>query len=231
MKKILLIFTVLIPLTLYSQELDQKKIHNINLLSPVGYWVQYDEDEDAGKGMPEGVIKISLAKNKTLNVQIVVPLMQIPAGIPQPPDIYCYLCGKGSKNGFYYNYTDIKSSYIQGLFISKNLQKIQNTKTKTKGYIYDHGGLLNPNDGKTYNSMLQVINNGKTIFARAYIGSNWDSMFSIGKSAHWKRITKQQYENVKAICGLTKNHIYPYEDKSGKIKNKKLYYKCLHYKF
>ena len=117
---------------------------------------------------------------------------------------------------------------MQGLVFSSNNQKMPNTSTSTTSAVYDNGGVLNPLDGKTYSSKVQVQDDGKTMFARAYKGSGW---LSVGKDAHWKRITKQQYQEVKAKCGLTKNGVYPYEDMSGKVVNEKLFKQCYNYDF
>ncbi len=199
-------------------------------LSPVGYWVQYDEDNDAGKGMPEGIIQAYFAKNGTLEMKIVVPLMQVnnKTGQPGAPMIHCDVCGKGSINGFSYDYTSPSDNLVQGLAFAGNMQKQPGTDGAGKGFEYDKGGVLNPNDGKTYNSKAQPVDGGETLFARAYKGSGW---YSVGKDAHWKRIDEATYEKVKKECGLTDDGVYPYQAKDGSIKNNDLYKKCTNYPF
>ena len=215
--------------TMYAAETNTAS----DSLSPVGYWVQFDEDDDAGKGRPEGIIQSYLANDGTLSMKIVVPLMEVSDKGKKinPPMINCSECGKGSKNGFEYNYTDPKTNFVQGLIFSGNIQKIAGTKESGKSDVYDRGGVLNPNDGKTYSSMVQVQDNGDTLFARAYLGPDWNSWRSAGKNAHWKRINEATYESVKAECGLTAENVYPYQSADKSIKDQNLYKKCTNYPF
>jgi len=193
-----------------------------DLLSPIGYWVQYDEDKGDGYDHPEGVIQGYESANGNLEFKIVVPLMQVgDSGEIDMPMIHCEKCGKGSVAGQSYDYTDPKNNFLEGLTFAWNMKEMPNTANHpTKGAVYDNGGVLNPNDGKTYNSKAQVIDSGKTLFVRAY--NSW----GLGKNAHWQRIDKQLYENIKAKCGLTKDMVYPYQDKDGKLVNEKLFKEC-----
>ncbi|MDE5031998.1 hypothetical protein NAI34_10525, partial [Francisella tularensis subsp. holarctica] len=67
-----------------------------------------------------------------------------------------------------------------------------------------------PNDGKVYASEAQVQDVGTTMFAKAsYLV--WGKEL-VSKSAHWKRITKAEYEKVKADCCLTSDCQYTHSD-------------------
>ena len=204
-------------------------------LSPIGYWVQFDEESDAGHGKVQGVVQSYFAPNNdygkkgSLEVKIVVPIMKISEdGKIAVPDIHGAMFGSGEKSGFKYDYTNPKTNLLQGLVVVGNNEKEPDTSSSTTSSVYGGGGALNPLDSKAYKSKLQVQDNGKTMYVRGYVGFGW---FSIGKAAHWKRITKQQYLAVKAKCGLTKDGVYPYEDKNGKLVNEKLFKQCYNYNF
>ncbi len=197
-----------------------------------GYWVQFDEDNDSGKGKVQGVIHTYLATNNeygkkgTLEMAIAVPIMKIgPKGNITAPDAHFQKGGaiksvSGEINGFKYDYSSDKSNFTQGLVFSGNLQKQSNGS-------YDNGGVLNPNDGKTYNASARVTDGGKTLDASAYKGSGW---YSVGKDAHWKKITKKQYEDVKAQCGFDeKTGAFPYQDNSKDAESK--FKACYNYYF
>ncbi|MDE4986456.1 hypothetical protein NAI35_11195, partial [Francisella tularensis subsp. holarctica] len=47
--------------TSFAAEAD--KSSSTDKLSPEGYWVQFDEDNDVGRGMPHGIIHTYFAKN------------------------------------------------------------------------------------------------------------------------------------------------------------------------
>lgn len=194
-----------------------------------GYWVQFDEDKDAGRGKVQGVIYSQVAtkdsqygKKGTLQMNIAVPVMKISTdGKVIPPVIRFEKNGevkavKGSLNGFTYDYSSNKSNLLQGLVFSGNLQKI--------GAGYDKGGVVNPNDGKTYSSSAVIADHGKTLDVRAYY--RW-----FGKDAHWKKITPEQYEVIKDKCGLTADNVYPYQNNDGKLTNEKLFKECINYDF
>ena len=199
-----------------------------------GYWVQFDEDKDAGRGKVQGVILSEVSakdsdygKKGTLLMSIAVPIMKIdPKGNIINPVVRFQKGGdvksvSGSINGFKYDYSSDKTNLLQGLLFSGNLQKQSDGS-------YDNGGVLNPNDGATYNASAKVVDGGKGLDVRAYKGSGW---YSVGKDAHWKKITPEQYESVKAKCGLTADNVYPYQDKSGKLTDPKLFEECYNYDF
>ena len=79
---------------------------SLDVMSPVGYWVQFDEDDDAGNGFVQGVVqahfskKTGSSKNGALEMKIVVPIMNVIDGKMSPPKINCTVCGVGEINGF-----------------------------------------------------------------------------------------------------------------------------------
>lgn len=198
--------------SVYAADSDKKADSGPNL-SPEGYWVQFDEDEDAGRGMPEGIIhtyvvnkdtKNSRGKNGTLQMEIAVPLMEVRDGKPSKPGLTCHSCKNGSYNGFTYKG---KNAALQGLIFAGNMQKQSGTGVKgQKSDVYKNGGVLNPNDGKVYASEAQVRDGGDTMYAKAaYIV--WGKEIG-SKDAHWKRISKADYKAIKADCGVTSKGAY-----------------------
>lgn len=195
-----------------------------------GYWVQFDEDKDAGRGKVQGIVQSKIAtedsdygKKGTLQMNIAVPIMDVNEDEDKivPPVIRFQKEGKvksvsGKINGFKYDYSSDSTNLLQGLVFSGNLQKV--------GDGYDKGGVLNPNDGKTYSASATVSDGGKGLDVRAYYG--W-----FGKDAHWKKITPEQYEAVKEKCGLTADNVYPYQNKDGKLTDQKLFEECYNYDF
>jgi hypothetical protein len=197
-----------------------------------GYWVQFDEDKDAGRGKVQGIIHSEISakdsdygKKDTLQMSIVVPIMKVNASGSVISPVVRFQKGgdvtsvSGSINGFKYDYSSDKTNLLQGLVFSGNLQK-QSDGT------YDKGGVLNPNDGATYNASAKIEDGGKTLDVRAYKGSGWAS---VGKNAHWKKITPEQYEAVKEKCGLTADNVYPYQNNSKDAENK--FKECYNYDF
>ncbi|AJI53943.1 DUF2147 domain-containing protein [Francisella philomiragia] len=184
-------------------------------LSPEGYWVQFDEDPDAGRGMPQGIIHTYFADNNdygkkgTLQMEIVVPLMYVDAsGKPTKPRATCNNCSNGSYNGFDYKG---KNTPLQGIVFAGNMQPQSGTGVAGQSSdIYKDGGVINPNDGKVYASEAQVQDKGRTMYAKAaYIV--WGKELG-SKAAHWQRITKADYEKVKADCGVTADGQYVNKD-------------------
>jgi uncharacterized protein (DUF2147 family) len=215
-KNLALIFLAAFNLIAISYAVDINKADVKSNLSPVGYWIQFDEDNDAGRGRPDGVIHTYFAKNDeygkkgTLQMQIVVPLMQVNSACKlTKPQLRCNNCHNGSYNGFKYK---SKNALLEGLVFAGNMQEKKATgKYPQKSPIYANGGVINPNDGKAYASEAQVQDNGKTMYAKAsYIF--WGKELG-SKTRHWQRITKVDYEKIKADCGVLANGQYINKDK------------------
>ena len=203
-------------ITTTSFAADTNKSSSTDKLSPEGYWVQFDEDNDAGRGMPEGIIHTYFAKSDeygkegTLQMEILVPLMYVDSfGEPTKPRTTCYNCSNGSYNGF--NYMG-KNAPLEGFVFAGNMQpEVGTAIVNQKSNVYKNGGVINPNDGKVYASEAQVQDGGDTMFAKAaYI--IWGKELG-SKSAHWKRITKADYEKVKTDCGVTVDGQYTNSDR------------------
>lgn len=218
MKKSKILVSIAIAIfgtTTMSFAAEANKSSSADKLSPEGYWVQFDEDNDAGRGMPDGIIHTYFAKNDkygkkgTLQMEIVVPLMYVDSsGKPTKPRATCYNCSNGSYNGF--NYRG-ENAPLEGFVFAGNMQPEAGTAVANqKSDVYKNGGVINPNDGKVYASEAQVQDGGATMFAKAaYIV--WGKELG-SKSAHWKRITKADYEKVKADCGVTADGQYTNSD-------------------
>ncbi|OEZ33715.1 hypothetical protein AS144_00445 [Francisella endosymbiont of Amblyomma maculatum] len=201
--------------TAMSFAADANRFSSTDKLSPEGYWVQFDEDNDAGRGMPEGIIHTYFAKSDkygkkgTLQMEIVVPLMYVDSsGKLTKPRATCYNCSNGSYNGF--NYMS-KNAPLEGFVFAGNMQPEAGTAVANqKSDVYKNGGVINPNDGKVYASEAQVQDSGDTMFVKAayiFCGKELGS-----KSAHWKRIIKADYEKVKTDCGVTADGQYTNSD-------------------
>ena len=199
-----------------------------------GYWIQFDEDKDAGRGKVQGVIHSEIStkdskygKKDTLQMTLAVPIMKVDSKGDIVPNVVRFQRSgdvktvSGFINGFKYDYSSDKTNLLQGLVFSGNLQKQANGS-------FDKGGVLNPNDGATYNASAKIVDGGKGLDVRAYKGSGW---LSVGKDAHWKRITEAQFNTVKEKCGLTADKVYPYQDKDSKLTNQKLFKECYNYDF
>ncbi|MBK2110731.1 DUF2147 domain-containing protein [Francisella tularensis subsp. novicida FSC159] len=184
-------------------------------LYATGYWLQRD-----------GVTKTNIAvihaydnQNGNLNAEVYVPLSNVDDGIIHEPIIYCEKCGKGDAYGNLYDYSSGKDKY-QGLEFVWNAKKTDNgDPAKGKGPLYTDGAVLNPHDGKYYHVKARTIEYGKKIYVRAYWGF-------LGKSEHWQRISADQAQKIKNLCGLTADNVYTYEDKNGKVNNKELFKEC-----
>ncbi|BCD90301.1 hypothetical protein fh0823_04400 [Francisella halioticida] len=213
--KILILMALVALGTSVSYAAENTKVNTKDNLSPEGYWVQFDEDPDAGRGMPEGIIHTYFAKDSkygkkgTLQMEIVVPLMSLnSAGKPAKPKATCNDCSNGSYNGF--NYKG-KNAPLQDFVFAGNMQEQKGrAQPPVKGPMYNNGGVINPNDGKIYAASAQVQDNGKTMYSKAaYIV--WGKELG-SKAAHWKRILKADYEKVKADCGVDANGAYINQD-------------------
>ncbi len=180
-----------------------------------GYWLQKDEATNTNVG----VIHAYTNDHGSLNARMFVPLANVDGGKVHPPIIYCKNCGKGDAYGHKYDYSSGSDTY-QGLEFVWDIKKSGSAdKPHGKGPVYTEGSVLNPHDGKYYHVKAQTIEDGDKVYVRAFWGY-------LGKDEYWQRIPKSQANKIKWECGLTKENIYPYQDKSGNIVDQKLWKEC-----
>ncbi|QIW09754.1 DUF2147 domain-containing protein [Francisella sp. LA112445] len=179
-----------------------------------GYWLQKDKSTDSNVSI---IHAYNNAQNN-LNAEIFVPLSDVDYGKAHAPIIYCTECGKGDAYGNKYDYSSGKYTY-QGLEFVWNMKMKSPVKASSKGPVYLDGAVLNPHDGKYYHVKAQTIEYGKKVFVRAFWGP-------LGKNEYWQRISKKEAKKIRNLCGLTKDNVYPYEDKDGNVVNKELFEEC-----
>lgn len=179
-----------------------------------GYWLQRDESTNTNVS----VIHAYDNEKGNLNAEVFVPLSNVDDGKVHAPIIYCKNCGKGNAYGNQYDYSSGNDKY-QGLEFVWNAKKNEYSDSGDKGVMYSDGAVLNPHDGKYYHVNAQTIDNGKKIYVRAF----WSFL---GKDEYWDRISKSEAKKIRKKCGLTKDNVYPYEDKDGKIDNQELWEEC-----
>jgi uncharacterized protein (DUF2147 family) len=122
--------------------------------SPVGYWTTIDDD---GK-TPKAVVNI-VANQGKLSGRI-VKLMN-----PKEKDPKCREC-EGAKH----------NQPIVGLEIMWGLKK--------DGDEWSGGHILDPDNGKEYKCYVEVIDGGKQLQVRGYIG-----IALLGRTQYWRRAT------------------------------------------
>jgi uncharacterized protein (DUF2147 family) len=122
--------------------------------TPVGLWKNIDDIT----GKPKALIRITDSKGE-LRGQI-EKLFQAPGDDPNPR---CGLC-KGAN----------KDQPIIGMVFMSGLRK--------SGDEYTGGEIIDPDDGKVYRSKLTLVDGGKKVNVRGYIG-----MPLFGRSQIWVR--------------------------------------------
>ncbi len=129
---------------------------NSSLNSPVGYWKTIDDKE----GDVRSIVKIWLAEDGTLKGRI-------EKLYPRPDEEADPLCDKcpGKRK----NQRVIGMEFMWGF--------------KGSGPIWKGGKILDPENGKTYNCQLEVVDNGKKIEVFGYIRI----IFKIGRTQTWVR--------------------------------------------
>ena len=205
LKKYLLFFLVVYFISVFATDKDSL---------PNGYWLQ----KDPATKTNTSVIRAYDNKDGNLNAEIFVPLSNVDDDKAHAPMIYCTNCGKGNAYGNRYNYSSGKDKY-QGMEFVWNAKNSNTGLNSTKGPLFKNGAVLNPHDGRYYHMKAQTIKNGQKIYVRAFWGF-------LGKDEYWDRISHEQADKIKTLCGLTKDDVYPYEDKNGKVVNQKLFEKC-----
>ena len=191
-----------------------------NHLSAEGFWLQYS-DQSSGKA--QSVIQIYRDKNGTISGKIAVPFFKLEKKHVVVPDISCaHHCGKGSTNGYTYDYTTMPASQVEGLKIIWGL--IESKPVATKGPItYSDGSILDPVSGRVYSCKAKLKKNGTILKATGYIFIPW-----FGRTQTWKRIDDSTAKKLISKCGLTLKGFYPYTDEKGKINDEALWKFCSH---
>lgn len=122
--------------------------------SPVGLWKNIDDES----GKPKALIRIT-ESNGVLSGKI-EKLFREPGEEPNPK---CDKCEGAQKN-----------QPVLGMTILTGMRR--------DGDEYDGGKILDPNNGKVYNSKLELIDSGKKLSVRGYIG-----IPLLGRSQTWIR--------------------------------------------
>ncbi|MFO7735825.1 MAG: DUF2147 domain-containing protein [bacterium] len=122
---------------------------------PEGKWLTFDEDT----GKPKSVIALSIEKGQLIGK--VVKLHD------EDPDSICTECSGKRKN-----------KKIIGMKIIWGL-------TEEKEGKWTGGKVLDPENGKEYSCKIQVIEKGKKLKVRGYMGISL-----LGRTQTWKRVQK-----------------------------------------
>jgi uncharacterized protein (DUF2147 family) len=126
-----------------------------DVASPVGLWKNVDDVS----GKPRALIRITDA-----NGTLVGKIERVFPGPGEDPNPKCDKC-EGSK----------KDAPIIGLEILSGLTK--------DGDEFAGGEILDPDNGKVYRSKIRLIDDGKRLSVRGYIG-----MPLLGRSQTWERL-------------------------------------------
>ena len=121
--------------------------------SPLGIWKTIDDSSGEAKSYVTIVEENGKLSGKV--TQIIDPAKQ---------DSICDQC-KG----------DLKDQKIQGMTILWDMEK--------QGSKYDDGKIVDPESGKIYSANMKVLEDGKKLEVRGYIGFSL-----IGRSQTWERV-------------------------------------------
>lgn len=126
--------------------------------TPVGYWTTVDDDT----GRAQSVMRIWETSDKTLAGQIVKTYPD-----PSKPSLHvCSACRDERKN-----------QPILGMVIMKKFKHDEGNALK-----WSHGEILDPTSGRTYHCYLEVVEGGKKLKVRGYIGISL-----LGRTQYWVR--------------------------------------------
>lgn len=126
----------------------------------VGSWKTIDDET----GEAKSIVKIFKAKDGLYYGKI-TKILYRPEGAPENPT-----CLKCPKNDYRYN------KPIEGMVILSKLKGSKDLKTASGGKVLD------PESGSSYDCKLTVIENGKKLKMRGYVG-----IPSIGRTQIWIR--------------------------------------------
>lgn len=204
--------------TMSNTTTSENSIASSSIMSPIGYWLQKDDN-----GKPQSVFSIYQDKETgKVDGRILVPFFKTTDGKITPPDINCLKCGKGSKNGYSYDYTKGPASRVQNMKILWGFVKSESKPNKGNGSEWDDGSLLDPESGKVYSGYMYTQKWGRELYLRGYWGFSF-----IGRTQIWQRITEVTANKLVNMCGLASDGThYKYTNKAGKIINKTLWNQC-----
>jgi uncharacterized protein (DUF2147 family) len=85
---------------------------------------------------------------------------------------------------------DQKNAPLLGLVLIKGM--------KRTGLKYENGTILDPRDGKVYNALMEVSQDGKTLAVRGYLG-----LEMLGRTQFWKRLPPEAISEVDPAIVMT----------------------------
>ncbi|CAM3506820.1 DUF2147 domain-containing protein [Parendozoicomonas haliclonae] len=129
--------------------------------SPAGLWITYDENTHE----PISYVRIT-EDNGIYNGKVEKILVGTDA------DKLCVACTGSNKN-----------QPIEGMEIIWNMQP--------DGDNYDNGKILDPDNGKTYSANMKLMENGRKLKVRGYIG-----IPLVGRSQVWVRKEATAQDNI-----------------------------------
>lgn len=135
-----------------------------NLASPVGYWQTIDDVT----GKPRAIVKIWLTTTNDIYGRIIKIY-------PRPGHSENELCR--ACPGRYQN------TPIKGMLIISNLRQ----EDSHHPLVWSKGKIFDPSNGKSYHCTLTVLDNGRVLNVRGYIG-----LPLFGRSQTWLRVTEPQ---------------------------------------
>jgi uncharacterized protein (DUF2147 family) len=125
--------------------------------SPVGLWKNIDDES----GKPKALIRITESNGELVGK--IEKLFKNPGEDPNPKCIKC----EGA----------LKDQPVLGMTILTGMKK-----DGSEADEYNGGKILDPNNGKVYSSKLTVVDGGKKLDVRGYIG-----IPMLGRSQTWLR--------------------------------------------
>lgn len=154
MKKIIFVLLILLSGSLFSIANAQ------TIYSPIGYWKTIDDVT----GKPKAIVEIWQQSDSTLSGRIIKLF-------PRPGYDQYSLC-KACEG-------ELHNQRIVGMVFLKNLVQSQNDSLQ-----WAKGEILDPKNGKIYQSSLRLSKNGQNLLVRGYIG-----LPLFGRTQTWVRIS------------------------------------------
>ena len=129
-----------------------------DLNSPVGYWRTIDDKS----GQVKSIVQIYKTSSQTLGGRVIKIF-------PPPGEDQTKVCDacKGSKH----NQRIVGMVFLEG--------------ARQNGDVWDNCRILDPDNGKTYSCTLKLINNGRNLQVRGFIGIQL-----LGRTQTWTRANK-----------------------------------------